>query len=82
MSDVAARVKKVIVKQLNVKAEEVTPDASIRNDLGADDIDVTELIMALGDEFGTEIPDEESEQMTKVGTIVKYFDKYLDSVDA
>ncbi|MFB8171443.1 acyl carrier protein [Kitasatospora purpeofusca] len=74
MSDVAARVKKIIVKQLNVKEEDVTPEASIVNDLGADDIDVTELIMALGDEFGTEIPDRDAEKLTRVEKIVKYFD--------
>ena len=66
MNTIEARVKKVIVEQLGVKEEEVTNDASFVDDLGADSLDSVELVMALEEEFETEIPDEDAE---KIGTV-------------
>lgn len=66
------RVKKVAVAQLNVNAEEVTMEASFTKDLGADSLDTVELVMALEEEFGMEIPDEDAEKITTVGEAVKY----------
>lgn len=59
MNTIEERVKKIVVEQLGVKAEEVTPASSFTNDLGADSLDIVELVMALEEEFETEIPDEE-----------------------
>ena len=72
---VADRVKSIIAEQLGVKPEEVTPEASFIDDLGADSLDTVELIMALEEEFSIEIPDEEAEKMTKVGDAIKYIDQ-------
>jgi acyl carrier protein len=69
------KVKSIIVDQLGVKAEEVTATASFVDDLGADSLDTVELVMALEEEFGIEIPDEDAEKMTTVGEAVKYIDK-------
>lgn len=66
------RVKAIIAEQLGVKPEEVVPDASFIDDLGADSLDTVELIMALEEEFGVEIPDEDAEKMTTVGDAIKY----------
>lgn len=66
------RVKDIIVEQLGVNAEQVTPEASFIDDLGADSLDTVELIMAFEEEFGTEIPDEEAEQLTSVGKVLEY----------
>jgi acyl carrier protein len=66
------KVKSIIVDQLGVKAEEVTSTASFVDDLGADSLDTVELVMALEEEFGIEIPDEDAEKMTTVGEAVKY----------
>jgi acyl carrier protein len=66
------RVKKVAVAQLNVNVEEVTMEASFTKDLGADSLDTVELVMALEEEFGMEIPDEDAEKITTVGEAVKY----------
>jgi acyl carrier protein len=71
MSTIEARVKKVIVEQLGVKEEEVTNDASFVDDLGADSLDSVELVMALEEEFETEIPDEDAE---KIGTVQQAID--------
>ena len=65
MSSVDERVKKIVVEQLGVKEEEVTSTASFVDDLGADSLDTVELVMALEEEFKTEIPDEEAEKITK-----------------
>ena len=62
MSNIEERVKKIIVEQLGVKEEEVKPEASFVDDLGADSLDTVELVMALEEEFDTEIPDEEAEK--------------------
>lgn len=69
---VADKVKSIIAEQLGVKIEEVKPEASFIDDLGADSLDTVELIMALEEEFSVEIPDEDAEKMTKVGDAIKY----------
>ena len=73
------RVKKVAVAQLNVNVEEVTMEASFTKDLGADSLDTVELVMALEEEFGMEIPDEDAEKITTVGEAVKYIAGHLQS---
>ena len=72
---VADRVRAIIAEQLGVKIEEVTDAASFIDDLGADSLDTVELVMALEEEFGIEIPDEDAEKMTTVGDAVKYIEK-------
>lgn len=72
---VAERVKGIIVDQLGVDADEVTPEASFTEDLGADSLDVVELVMAFEEEFGIEIPDEDSEKIGKVGEAVTYIEQ-------
>jgi acyl carrier protein len=67
-------VKKVVVDQLDVNPEEVTPEASFVDDLGADSLDVVELVMGLEEEFDLEIPDEQAESITTVGSAVQYID--------
>lgn len=69
---VEERVKKIVVEQLGVKEEEVTNDASFVDDLGADSLDTVELVMALEEEFGTNIPDEEAEKITTIQQAVEY----------
>jgi acyl carrier protein len=66
------KVKEIIVEQLNVSADQVTPEASFIEDLGADSLDTVELVMAFEEEFGAEIPDEDAEKLTTVGGIVGY----------
>ena len=72
MSDVFERVKKIIVDRLGVDEAEVTPEASFRDDLGADSLDVVELVMELEDEFDLEISDEDAEKIRTVGEVVEY----------
>ncbi|RUO60355.1 acyl carrier protein [Pseudidiomarina insulisalsae] len=72
MSTIEERVKKIIVEQLGVKEEEVKPEASFENDLGADSLDTVELVMALEEEFETEIPDEEAEKIKTVQAAIDY----------
>jgi len=72
MSDVETRVKNVVVEQLGVEESEVTNAASFVDDLGADSLDTVELVMALEEEFGTEIPDEEAEKITTVQLAIDY----------
>lgn len=69
------KVKKVIVEQLGVDENEVTPDASITDDLGADSLDQVELVMALETEFNLDIPDEEAEKIKTVGDAVRYVEE-------
>ncbi|HAG92786.1 MULTISPECIES: acyl carrier protein [unclassified Ketobacter] len=71
-SNIEERVKKIVAEQLGVKLEEVTNDASFVEDLGADSLDTVELVMALEEEFETEIPDEEAEKITKVQEAIDY----------
>ena len=66
------RVKKIIVEQLRVKEEDVKPEASFVEDLGADSLDTVELVMALEEEFDIEIPDEEAEKITTVQSAIDY----------
>ena len=72
MSNVEERVKKLICEQLGVKEEEVSSDASFVEDLGDDSLDTVELVMALEEEFETEIPDEEAEKITTVKEAIDY----------
>jgi acyl carrier protein len=72
---VEERVKSIIVEQLGVDADEVTPDASFVEDLGADSLDQVELIMAFEEEFGVEISDDEAEKIRKVKDAVDYIEK-------
>ena len=72
MSDIETRVKSVVVEQLGVEESEVTNAASFIDDLGADSLDTVELVMALEEEFGTEIPDEEAEKITTVQLAIDY----------
>ncbi|MCC5880111.1 MAG: acyl carrier protein [Idiomarina sp.] len=72
MSTIEERVKKIIVEQLGVKEEEVKREASFENDLGADSLDTVELVMALEEEFETEIPDEEAEKIRTVQAAIDY----------
>ena len=68
------RVKEIIVNQLNVNEEQITPQASFLDDLGADSLDTVELIMALEEEFGVEVPDEQAEKLLTVGDVTKYIE--------
>jgi acyl carrier protein len=68
----ADRVKDIIVEQLGVNADQVTPAASFIEDLGADSLDTVELVMAFEEEFGAEIPDEDAEKLTSVGAVIDY----------
>lgn len=72
MSSIEERVRKIVIEQLGVKEEEVTKDASFVDDLGADSLDTVELVMALEEEFETEIPDEDAEKITTVAEAVNY----------
>ena len=72
---VAEKVKSIIAEQLGVKPEEVIPEASFIDDLGADSLDTVELVMALEEEFGTEIPDEDAEKILTVGDAIKYIEE-------
>ncbi|MCH8500320.1 MULTISPECIES: acyl carrier protein [Aliidiomarina] len=76
MSTIEERVKKIIIEQLGVKEEEVKPEASFENDLGADSLDTVELVMALEEEFETEIPDEEAEKIRTVQAAIDYINKH------
>jgi acyl carrier protein len=79
MASTAERVKDIIVKQLGVKPEEVTDDASFTDDLGADSLDLVEVVMALEEEFGAQIPDEDAEKIKTVGDAIKYIDEQMAS---
>ena len=77
MSDNFERLKKVIVQELGVTPEQVVPDASFRDDLGASSVQIFDLILALEDEFGIEVPDEDAIQITTIGDAVSYLNKRL-----
>ena len=72
MSNIEERVRKIVVEQLGVKEDEATLEASFVDDLGADSLDTVELVMALEEEFETEIPDEDAEKITTVQQAVDY----------
>jgi len=74
---VADKVKSIIVEQLGVDEEEVTPDASFVDDLGADSLDTVELVMAFEEEFGIEIPDEDAEKITTVQQAIDYVGSHV-----
>jgi acyl carrier protein len=72
MSDIADRVKKIVVEHLNVEADKVSENASFIDDLGADSLDTVELVMAFEEEFNVEIPDDAAESIVTVGDAVKF----------
>jgi acyl carrier protein len=72
MADIVAKVKKIISEQLGVPEADVKPEASFVNDLGADSLDTVELVMALEEEFGVEIPDEDAEKIATVQNAIDY----------
>jgi acyl carrier protein len=82
MSNIEDRVKKIVVEQLGVKEEEVTNEASFVDDLGADSLDTVELVMALEEEFKTEIPDEDAEKITTVQQAIDYVASHVSSPSA
>ena len=76
MSDIAERVKKIVIEHLGVEEAKVTENASFIDDLGADSLDTVELVMAFEEEFGIEIPDEDAEKITRVKEAVEYIDSH------
>ncbi len=74
MSDIAEKVKSIIVEKLGVEASEVTPEASFTNDLGADSLDTVELIMEFEKEFSVSIPDDQAENIQTVGRAIAYLE--------
>lgn len=76
MSEIAEKVKGIIVAKLGVDASEVTPDASFTNDLGADSLDTVELIMELEKEFNVSIPDDQAEKIQTVGNAISYLEEH------
>ena len=75
MSDVAERVKKIVIEHLGAEAAKVTPEASFIDDLGADSLDTVELVMAFEEEFGVEIPDDAAEKILTVQDAVDFIEK-------
>ncbi len=75
MSDVADKVKAIVVEHLGVEADKVTPEASFIDDLGADSLDTVELVMAFEEAFGVEIPEDAAEKITTVRDAIDYIDK-------
>ena len=75
MAAVEERIKQIIGEQLGVTAEEVTPEASFIDDLGADSLDIVELVMAIEEEYGLEIPDEAAERMQTIGDAIAYVEE-------
>ncbi|RFB81012.1 acyl carrier protein [Methylovirgula sp. 4M-Z18] len=75
MSDIADRVKKIVVEHLGVDADKVVDNANFIDDLGADSLDIVELVMAFEEEFGVEIPDDQAETITTVGDAIKFLEK-------
>jgi acyl carrier protein len=74
MASIADKVKEIVVQQLGVSPDQVTPEAKFIEDLGADSLDQVELVMALEEEFGADIPDEDAEKLTNVGDAIKYIE--------
>ena len=77
MSTVQERVRKIVVEQLGVKEDELSNDASFVDDLGADSLDTVELVMALEEEFETEIPDEDAEKITTIQQAIDYINSHV-----
>lgn len=82
MSVIDERVKDIIAEQLGVKKEEIKSESSFVDDLGADSLDTVEIVMALEEEFGIEIPDEDAEKMSTVGEAIKYIDDKVKSKES
>ena len=78
MATIEERVRKIIVEQLGVDEEEVTPEAHFVDDLGADSLDTVELVMAFEEEFNMEIPDEDAEKIGKVKDAIEYLKQHAD----
>lgn len=76
-SEVAQKVKKIIIDKLGVEESEVTPEASFTNDLGADSLDTVELIMEFEKEFNVSIPDDQAESITTVGQAISYLEAHM-----
>jgi acyl carrier protein len=74
--DVEAKVKDIIMDKLGVEESQITPEASFTNDLGADSLDIVELIMGFESEFGITIPDEDAEKLSTVGDAIKYLNEH------
>ena len=74
MSEIADKVKSIVVEQLGVAEDQVTPEAKFIEDLGADSLDQLELVMALEEAFGADIPDEEAEKLATVGDAIAYIE--------
>ncbi|MFA6290585.1 MAG: acyl carrier protein [Victivallales bacterium] len=74
MASIADKVKEIVVQQLGVSPDQVTPEAKFIEDLGADSLDQVELVMALEEEFGADIPDEDAEKLTTVGDAIRYIE--------
>ncbi len=79
MSDIAERVKKIVVEHLGVEPDKVTEGASFIDDLGADSLDTVELVMAFEEEFGLDIPDEDAEKMSTVADAIRYLEEHSKS---
>lgn len=79
MASVFDRVKAIVVEQLGVEADQVTPQSKFVEDLGADSLDVVELVMALEEEFDLEIPDEDAEKIATVGDASKYIESHAEA---
>ena len=77
MSEIAQKVKQIIIDKLGVEESEVTPEASFTNDLGADSLDTVELIMEFEKEFNISIPDEQAETITTVGQAIAYLEEHV-----
>lgn len=77
MSEIAQKVKKIIIDKLGVEESEVTPEASFTNDLGADSLDTVELIMEFEKEFNISIPDDQAESITTVGQAISYLESHM-----
>jgi len=79
MASAFDRVKTIVVEQLGVEADQVTPQSKFVEDLGADSLDVVELVMALEEEFDLEIPDEDAEKIVTVGEAAKYIESHVEA---
>ncbi len=78
-NNVERKVREIVAEQLGISEDEITRDSSFLNDLGADSLDIVELLMALEEEFSVEIPDEDAEKMASVGDVVEYIDARMAS---
>jgi acyl carrier protein len=74
-TNITEKVRDIIVQQLGVNPEQVTPEAKFIEDLGADSLDTVELVMAFEEEFGIDVPDEEAEKLQSVGDVVRYIEE-------